>query len=85
MEGPAARRGSLAHAAEEIGDTAAFRSHLDDLHVEIVLTMHPSDATRRAVLHKLHRLTEQLEAADRGRLPIDDLRETIAEIGRAHV
>ena len=78
LEGSAARRGSLAHAAAEIGDTAAVRSHLDDLHVEIVLTMHPSDATRRAVLHKLHRLTEQLEAADRGRLPIDDLRETIA-------
>ena len=59
------RRASLEQAIAELGDPEQFRSHLDDLHVELVLTMHPSDATRRAVLHKLHRLTEQLDALDR--------------------
>ena len=59
------RRASLEQAIAELGNPEQFRSHLDDLHVELVLTMHPSDATRRAVLHKLHRLTEQLDALDR--------------------
>ncbi len=65
LEATGSRRASFAQAIAEIGDPETFRTHLDDLHVEIVLTMHPSDATRRAVLHKLHRLTEQLDALDR--------------------
>lgn len=79
-----ARQASLEQAIEEIGSPEAFRSHLDDLHVELVLTMHPSDATRRAVLHKLHRLTEQLDEVDRALGPemleqaLAEARETIA-------
>ncbi|MGI9187401.1 MAG: phosphoenolpyruvate carboxylase [Gaiellales bacterium] len=72
------RHASLAHAVEEIGSPDAFRSHLDDLHVELVLTMHPSDATRRAVLHKLHRLTEQLDDVDRALGP-EALEQALAE------
>ena len=72
------RHASLEHAIEEIGSPEAFRSHLDDLHVELVLTMHPSDATRRAVLHKLHRLTEQLDGVDRALGP-DALEQALAE------
>ena len=72
------RHASLEHAIEEIGSPETFRSHLDDLHVELVLTMHPSDATRRAVLHKLHRLTEQLDDVDRALGP-DALEQALAE------
>jgi phosphoenolpyruvate carboxylase len=72
------RQASLEHAMEEIGSPEAFRSHLDDLHVELVLTMHPSDATRRAVLHKLHRLTEQLDDVDRALGP-EALEQALAE------
>ena len=79
-----ARHASLEHAVSEIGSPEAFRTHLDDLHVELVLTMHPSDATRRAVLHKLHRLTEQLNDVDRALGPealataLAEAQETIA-------
>ena len=65
LQASTTRHASLEHAIEEIGSPEDFRTHLDDLHVELVLTMHPSDATRRAVLHKLHRLTEQLDEVDR--------------------
>ncbi len=65
LETSPARRATFATSMAAIGKPETFRSHLDDLHVEIVLTMHPSDATRRAVLHKLHRLTEQLDELDR--------------------
>ncbi|MGI9117280.1 MAG: phosphoenolpyruvate carboxylase [Gaiellales bacterium] len=84
LETTAERRASLGRAVSELGDPDAVRAHLDDLHVEIVLTMHPSDATRRAVLHKLHRLSEQLEDADRARgvdaleRQLADVRETLA-------
>ncbi len=65
LETTGSRRATFAQAIAELGKPETFRSHLDDLHVELVLTMHPSDATRRAVLHKLHRLTQQLDALDR--------------------
>jgi phosphoenolpyruvate carboxylase len=67
LEGSSARRASLADALRDVGDPAALRAHLDDLHVEIVLTMHPSDATRRAVIHKLLLVAEQLDELDRAR------------------
>ncbi len=67
LEGSSARRASLADALRDVEDPAALRAHLDDLHVEIVLTMHPSDATRRAVIHKLLLVAEQLDELDRAR------------------
>ena len=77
------RHDSLDRSLLEIGDLERFRARLDDVHVEIVLTMHPSDATRRAVLHKLHRLMQQLETFEHapGSGPrdsaIEGMRETI--------
>jgi len=65
LEQSGSRRASVRGAVDAIGDVGAFRAHLDDLHVEIVLTMHPSDATRRAIIHKLQRVVEQLEELDR--------------------
>jgi len=67
LEGSSAHRASLADALRDVEDPGALRAHPDDLHVEIVLTMHPSDATRRAVIHKLLLIAEQLDDLDRVR------------------
>lgn len=67
LEGSSAHRASLADALRDVEDPGALRAHLDDLHVEIVPTMHPSDATRRAVIHKLLLIAEQLDDLDRVR------------------
>lgn len=67
LEGSSAHRASLADALRDVEDPGALRAHLDDLHVEIVLTMHPSDATRRAVIHTLLLIAEQLDDLDRAR------------------
>jgi phosphoenolpyruvate carboxylase len=67
LEAAPAQRATLLEALRGVEDPGLLRAHLDDLHVEIVLTMHPSDATRRAVIHKLLLVAEQLDDLDRAR------------------
>lgn len=42
---------------------------LDDLHIELVLTAHPTEAKRRTILSKLQRIAMQIRRLERGDLP----------------
>lgn len=72
----AARHGvlddSVAEAVTRAGPTRADRERLDDLvgrlHIEPVLTAHPTEARRRTVLVALRRVAELLERLDDPRL-----------------
>jgi len=65
--GPEPVRESLAAAVAEL-DREAGRAHLaellDELRVHLVLTAHPTEARRRAVVAVLRRISEQLHAVD---------------------
>lgn len=66
----------LAHPLETLQqklgsvDAAAFESALQKLHVELVLTAHPTEVNRRTFIHKYHQIAEELEANpdDTGRI-----------------
>jgi phosphoenolpyruvate carboxylase len=59
-------RESLAAAVAELGRDAA-RKHIADLRVHLVLTAHPTEARRRAVVAALRRISELLSVLDDGR------------------
>jgi phosphoenolpyruvate carboxylase len=56
-------RESLAAAVAELGRDAA-REHVADLRVHLVLTAHPTEARRRAVVAALRRISELLSVVD---------------------
>lgn len=60
-----ARRASLDEACDLIAADGPALDEADRVQVEIVLTMHPSDATRRAVLHKMFLLADRMDALER--------------------
>lgn len=49
---------------EKLGDVdaKAFASALEKLHVELVLTAHPTEVNRRTFIHKYHQIAQELEA-----------------------
>ncbi|HLE27137.1 MAG TPA: phosphoenolpyruvate carboxylase [Anaerolineales bacterium] len=55
-------RETIAHL-QSLGVTAGeIRALLDNLHIELVLTAHPTEAKRRTILSKLERISEALRA-----------------------
>ena len=58
----------LAHPLETLQqklsdvDANAFSNALKKLHVELVLTAHPTEVNRRTFIHKYHQIAEELEA-----------------------
>ncbi|MCS7007101.1 MAG: phosphoenolpyruvate carboxylase [Gaiellaceae bacterium] len=83
-EGPAQPE-SLAEAAEILRDLprrerAALLGSLD---CRLVLTSHPSDATRRAVLYKLQAIERALEELGRPHLPASRRRQLLASMREA--
>ena len=48
---------------EQLSDTkpAAFLAAIKKLHIELVLTAHPTEVNRRTFIHKYHEIAEQLE------------------------
>jgi phosphoenolpyruvate carboxylase len=78
---------SLAEAAAQLRflPSAQVRGLLERLDCRLVLTMHPSDATRRAVLYKLQALDRALDQLGDGgagsgerRRALDELRQALA-------
>ncbi len=49
--------------------SAQMRNLLDNLHIELVLTAHPTEAKRRTILSKIQRLSEHLHALNADPLP----------------
>jgi phosphoenolpyruvate carboxylase len=66
---PAPLGESLAAGVAELADlgmpAADVQRHLDDLHVELVFTAHPSEAKRRSIRAKLRRMRQSLQELDR--------------------
>ena len=69
---PAPLGESLAAGVAELADlgmpAADVQRHLDDLHVELVFTAHPSEAKRRSIRAKLRRMRQSLQELDRADL-----------------
>jgi len=69
---PAPLGESLAAGIAELADLgmtpADVQRHLDDLHVELVFTAHPSEAKRRSIRAKLRRMRRSLQELDRADL-----------------
>ncbi|WP_206486195.1 phosphoenolpyruvate carboxylase [Thalassotalea sp. G2M2-11] len=53
----------LSSLKEQLGDTSAedFFTAIQKLHIELVLTAHPTEVNRRTFIHKYHEIAEQLE------------------------
>src|SRR3954469_16542470 len=79
------QRESLAQTAGLLGEHQVdARRALDDLHVELVLTAHPTEAARRSVLDHQWAITELLDRVEdprtgrsRRRALLDELREAL--------
>jgi phosphoenolpyruvate carboxylase len=76
---------SIAAAASALGGLPRdeIEELLRSLECHIVLTTHPSDATRRAVLYKQHTVVQALEELDRGGLGASSVRQLNDEIREA--
>lgn len=63
---PQVQRGSLASLGATFGamDAAAIQQLLDGLSIELVLTAHPTEATRRSLIAQLRTIAGLLEARD---------------------
>jgi phosphoenolpyruvate carboxylase len=84
--------GDGTHQPESIAEAAAALAALDpgaldellrSIECRIVLTTHPSDATRRAVLYKQHAVVHALEELDRGGIGASTIRQLDDEIREA--
>src|SRR6266851_1043330 len=73
--GEAPVRESLAAAVAELGGPQATQHSLENLRVHLVLTAHPTEARRRAVVAALRRISELLDAVDDPRAGAADLDE----------
>ncbi|WP_096087751.1 phosphoenolpyruvate carboxylase [Agaribacterium haliotis] len=71
----------LAHPLEEFqkkldeSTTEKFEQALQKLHVELVLTAHPTEVNRRTFIHKYHDLAEQLDSPEKNSERIEELIE----------
>lgn len=67
----------LAALSEKIGEVVPekFESALEKLHIELVLTAHPTEVNRRTFIHKYHEIAEQLDAPDKSIQRIEELIE----------
>ena len=89
QQGDAPQRGSveetLARLIDDEGhDAAAIASTLREQRIELVLTAHPTEITRSAVIHKLMRIADLLAENDRPDL-LPRERATIEESLRAQI
>ncbi|WP_448212560.1 phosphoenolpyruvate carboxylase [Colwellia sp. MEBiC06753] len=68
----------LASLKEQLGDIdgSAFLDAINKLHIELVLTAHPTEVNRRTFIHKYHEIAEQLaESGAEGNERIEELIE----------
>ncbi len=84
-EGPSGQRHSLADAAEQLrGEDADRVAELaSETEVELVLTAHPTEATRRSILDHQRRVADALETYSDVRLGASERDEALAEIREA--
>ena len=63
--------------SDKAGDTSAekFEQALQKLHIELVLTAHPTEVNRRTFIHKYHELAEHLDAPEKSKERITELIE----------